>query len=267
MKKNIRIERPDGEIVHAIHGASPKNRDRNMPLVILVHGFPKNQSKTSNFLGLLADMVEDQGCDTLQFDFVHCAGDLPQTENFTLASAQSDMRAVFAWAEKQGYENLAFIAEGFGAPVTFMSLPEQTRFCVLCWPVFDLPYVRTGQFKADNHTAHIETYGYLKHKGIGVGHDFLEELDSVDLIPYLEDARAPILVLHGEKDRVIPIAHLDIAREYLGVPRLEITTFDDGEYGLDQANHRRTCLHHIATFMKRYALKRKRSEINIRTTA
>ena len=250
MKTEISIERLDGQIISAIYGKPPEWQKNDAPLIILVHGFPKNQSKTSNFFGLLADIIREQGYGTLEFDFVHCAGDNPPTQNFTLDSAQQDMLSLFAWARENGYQNLAFIAEGFGAPVTFINLPENARFCILCWPVFDLSYVRNGQFKADEHAAHLQEHGYLDHRGFHIGQAFLDELDSFDLIPFLENAHTPTLILHGKEDVEIPPSHLDVAYEHLDTPRLEVTLFDDGEYGLADSNHRKACLHYIKEFVR-----------------
>ncbi len=249
----ILIERSDGEIINA-HHRKPKDKDSTIPvLIIMLHGFPKNQRAGNNFYGLLAETYAEIGFPTLQFDFTRCESANANTEEFTLSSAAEDMQTIFTWAEQEGYQHLAFIAEGLGASVLYANLPEAARFCILCWPALDLKRIRDEQFKADQHTAQIEADGYLTYNDLNVGKDILDELANYDLIADLHKAHAPTLILQGEKDTVITAEHLDIAREHLMAPRVDITTFDDGEHGLTKSNHRKACLHLIQDFSRRHS--------------
>ncbi len=248
----ILIERTDGEIINA-HHRKPKTDENSTPvLIIMLHGFHKNQKAGNNFYGLLAETYADIGFPTLQFDFIGCEGNNAETQSFSLSSAAQDMQTVISWAEQEGYKHLAFIAEGLGSAILFANLPKLARFCVLCWPALDLPRLRDEQFQAEQHATQTETDGFLTYNGLKIGRDILDELKDYDLISDLHKAHAPTLILQGEKDTVITSEHLDIVREHLMAPRVDITTFDDGEHGLIKSNHRKACLHLIQDFSRRH---------------
>lgn len=128
-------------------------------------------------------------------------------------------------------------------------------FTVLCWPAFDLKQVKSGLFKAPKYQEELDRNGYLNVSGNLVSKELLEQLEDTNLTPYLDFAYTPTMALHGEKDTVFPIQHLDVAREKLMVPRLTITSFDDGEAGLKKASHKKLCLHHIREFIDKYQYK------------
>lgn len=253
MSKSILIERKDGEIITADYQQPDVGkRKENAPLVIMAHGFPKNQSKEVNFFGLIAEIISDMGFSSLIFDYTGSVNVSPEEDKFSFDGAKQDLDTIFAWAGKREYTSLAFIGEGLGAPIIFMNLPENAIFTILCWPVFDLSYVYSTQFKADEHKEELDKNGYFDFNGALVGSGLLDELQNTDLTPYLHEADVPTMVLHGVEDKVIPITHLDVARKDLMVPRLNITSFDDGEYGLTQANHRKVSIHYITEFIEKY---------------
>ena len=253
MSTNIPIERKDGEVIMADHYKPDKGRFKeHAPLVIMVPGFPKNQSREVNFFGLVADIIKDIGLSSLLFDYTGSVTADAQAKKFSFKNAALDMETIFEWAENNGYKKLAFLAEGLGAPVVFMNFPDNAVFTILCWPVFDLLYVRDKQFNAEENNEELERNGFFNHEGILVGSDLLDELKNTDLTPCLQEAYTPTMILHGMKDTVIPIKHLDVARKDLMVPRLNITSFDDGEYGLSKANHRKTSIHCITEFIEKY---------------
>ena len=256
MKHNILIERDDGEYIRALHKPASKEATivhGDPHLVILVHGFPKYQQQDNQIFDLLAETLHSLGWCSLQFDFTHCGESDLYTQKFSLASAIQDLEAVFNWAEEENYHSFGFIGEGLAAPILYMAQPENTKYNILYWPVFDLPLVNNSQFKVDQHKDQLEKNGYLNHDGLLVGQDFINELNKTVLMPYLEAVKAPTLILHGVNDDVIPITHLDVAREHLKGRRISLTTFDDGGYGLDKENHREACLHHTREFIEIYA--------------
>ena len=170
---------------------------------------------------------------------------------------RNDLETIHAWAQQHGYLSFGFISEGLGSPIVLMNLPKQTRFCISFWPIYDLDHVYTHLLKADTQQDAIEKDGFFNHKGYKIGREFLDELKNTDLTAHLGKVSTPVFLLHGMQDTVIPPSQLDIARKYLMSPRIDITTFDDGGYGLEQDNHRQACLNQIRAIAKTYTGKLK----------
>lgn len=253
MGKTILIERDNGENITAdLHQPDSGDRKGDAPLVIMACGFPKHQIKGPSLYNLMTDIIKNLGFTSLKFNYTGSAGLQGSDTKFTLENAAHDLEAIFEWAEKNGYKKIAFIAEGLGASIIHMNLPENTVFSILCWPAFDLPYIRDTQFEAAKHQAELDKNGFYTSNDVLIGADLLEELQNTDLIPYLQEAHIPTLILHGAKDDIIPPTHLAVARKSLMAPRLVITSFDDGEHGLPHETHIKTSIHHITEFVEKY---------------
>ncbi len=253
MSKPTLIERPDGEVLHA----SYKESGSSEYLVILVHGFPKAQSDTSNLFGFLAEEVLKYGASSLLFDYSSCDYKTKITDGFCFESAHKDLDIIYEWAKEKGFTNIGIIAEGLGAPIILTHSPENCFMGIFFWPAFNLQYVHDTQFNAAAGFARLETDGYINYNQVRVGKALLSELTNIDLKEALNNFTAPTLILHGDNDVVIPAFHLDIAREDLMSRRLEITIFEGGEYGLERTNDRKATLMHIGQFLHQYTPSQK----------
>lgn len=257
MKKSILIERPDGQVINASYAeAEIPLPPESAPLVIFVQGFPAYSPGKNGLFDTTSALLMKAGISTLQFQFT---GADTKTEDkvFSFAEAAGDLETIYAWARQHGHQSFAFISEGLGSPIALMNLPKYTRFCVSFWPVYDLDHVYTKQLKADDHQDRVEEDGFFEHQDYKISSAFLDELKNTDLTGHLEKVRIPVFLLHGMQDTVIPPTQLDIARKSLMSPRLDITTFDDGRYGLEQDNHRKACFHHLKTYIQTHTGKRK----------
>ena len=175
------------------------------------------------------------------------------TSNFTLKSAKSDLEVIYSWGKSQGYEQFGFITEGLGAVFAFMNLPEELVFSILFWPAFNLQHLVEEQFKASENGLQLEEKGFLNYGGIQIGKTFLDELKEADIREYLKLITAPALVFHGERDQIIEPLHLEVLRQDLiNSRRVDITVFQDGTHGLENENHRETCLHLATEFIAKY---------------
>lgn len=256
MRKNLTIERDDGiKILAEYFVPEPGTANVKAPLVIMAHSFPKNLSGKGELFDELGEMISGMGVRAMTFEYSYSVNVSAEDQKFDFNTASKDFEAVLNWAAEKKHVRIAFIAEGLGAPLIYLNMPNNAMFTVLCWPAFDLKQVKNGLFKAPKYQEELDRNGYLNVSGNLVSKELLEQLEHTDLTPYLDFAYTPTMALHGEKDTVFPIQHLDVAREKLMVPRLTITSFDDGEAGLKKASHKKLCLHHIREFIDKYQYK------------
>ena len=256
MLKNLSIERDDNIKIQARYfEPEPGTANVKAPLVIMAHSFPKNISGKGEFFYELGEMISYLGVRSLTFEYSHSVNVSAEDEKFNFNSATKDFDAVLKWAAEKKHTKVAFVAEGLGAPLIYMNMPDNAIFTILCWPAFNLKHVRNELFEAPKYQEELERNGSLNVSGNLVSKEFLDQLEHTDLTPHLEFAYTPTMILHGVKDTVFPIQHLDIAREKLMSPRITITSFDDGEAGLQNPKHKKLCLHHIKEFINKYQYK------------
>jgi hypothetical protein len=241
MQRNILIESKDTHAVVAQLNSPPKGqRFKDAPLVIMPFGLQKTHEYTPEFFLHIAKSLEGIGVTSLIYDFNEQQKDRPTEQELCCERLSEDLNTLYVWARENGFQKVAFITEGLGAPLIFLNLPENSIFTILLWPVLNLEEFAKAQ-KAESPD------------GFCVNDKFFEKMKELNLRAALQNAHTPTLILHGHKDTVIPPSHLEEARAHLMVPRLDITTIEDGEHGLASSKHEKACLQHISNFVKKYA--------------
>ncbi len=252
MKQKIYIQTNDEERMVAYHS----HPDDSTPavaggaLIMMIHGFPGNSASHDKLFDELSESLIKQGFHTLSFDFSGCGESEGQEKNFSLEKASLDFRSVLGWTKAQGYESYIYIGEGLGATLGIMNYHKYVSAMVMLWPILDLKKHVELHFKS--LTDETEDVGFTVRNGHQIGFDLVKELEETDLADKIAKITEPVLIMHGADDDVVPIDHLDVIREHASGRRLEITSFQDGNHGLTQSNHRHAMAYHIKQFVERY---------------
>lgn len=252
MKQKIYIQTKDEERMVAYHS----HPDDSTPavaggtVIMMVHDFPGNTSSYDKLFDDLSENLVKRGFHTLSFDFAGCGESEGQEKNFSLEKACVDFRNVLGWSKGQGYENYIYIGAGLGATLSILNYQKYVSGMVMLWPVLDLNGHAELHFK--NLADESEDVGFAVRNGHQIGFDFVKELEDIDLSDKIAKITEPVLIMHGAEDEVVPIDHLDVIREHASGRRLEITSFQDGNHGLTQSNHRHALAYHINQFVERY---------------
>lgn len=231
--------------------------DKNLPdrselLIVMVHGFPGHKASNNDLYGDLEFLLADKGYHMLRFDFRGCGESDGKQEQFSIASAGEDFINVMQWAKGKDYKRFIFIGEGLGGTISLMNLGLNTQALVLLWPVLNVKDYYEQNFRNRELDADGKARGYIDHEGNKYGLEFLLEMKKTSMNEKLRDAFMPTLILHGALDNKIPVSQLDMARDHMNARRLEITTFHDGEHGLQKLNHRKMMFYHILQFVEKY---------------
>lgn len=256
MRQSILIERIDGQVIDAFYAEADDPRPpEEAPLVIFVHGFPPCSKNSSGVFDAAIEELLLARINSLRFEFTGSGKSSESDHHINFEEITKDFDTVFAWAKKHGYQSLAFVTEGLGAMFTFMNLPNNTRYCVCLWPVLDAKFALINHFDIKDHKAELETDGKytLNDAEIVVSGQLVDDLMNADFNTVMkQDVRAPVFIIHGNNDDVVPVSQVDIAREHLFSPRLDITIIEEGEQGLTRENHKTACTQHIRSVAKNY---------------
>lgn len=221
-------------------------------LVIMCHGFPGHKAAHNNIFGKLTKRLNKKGYHCLSFDFRGCGESEGKEEEFTLSSAQEDLYWVMDWAKSANYDRFIFIAEGLGAALTLQNFKEDVLCLVHFWPMLDIPKILHTAFKMGElpPNAEIDRYYMLGQNRIGL--DLISQLKNLSLLKHIQALKTPLMIMHGAKDEASPIDQIDLLRQHAGVRRIEITSFDDGDHGLRNPEHREIAFYHILQFIEKY---------------
>lgn len=186
--------------------------------IIGVHSFCG--SKDSD---VLVDIVEEMGlfgAATVRFDFP-AHGDSPVTDwGFSLEKCVDTLLTVAQWAKRAfPYVDMGIFAPGFGAFVTLVALEDLREIdehlkLVLQNPDLSMAHTLLRMAKMTEeefHKAGRVVIGSSMKRAVEVPYSFYEELRG-HMLYYNHDM--PMLLLHGEKDNIIPITYLEPFRRF-----------------------------------------------------
>lgn len=202
--------------------------------VIGIHGLCG--SKDTKILEDIAEEMGLFGAATVRFDFP-AHGDSPVTDwELSLKRCQETLQTVVLWAEKAyPYVDICLFATGFGAFVTLVTLDDlrlirEDLKLVLQTP--DLSMAQTllhmiNMTEAAFQKAGRVVIGATTKRAVEVPYSFYEELQS-QIVYYNHEI--PMLLLHGERDDLIPLSYLEPFRRFNPQSKLVVIPGADHQF-------------------------------------
>ena len=190
------------------------------PAVVLVHGGPWVRGGHWRWRGE-AQFLASRGYVVIEPEFRGSAGYgdahwRAGLQQWGLAM-QNDVADALLWAQQQGLASSeACIAGGsYGGYSTLMGLirhPELYR-CGIAWAaVADLRLFLQGSFWVDDDIAPLARSHGLKRL-VGDVETHAAQLDATSPVLQAQRIKAPLLLVHGDADRRVPLAHAERLRE------------------------------------------------------
>lgn len=196
--------------------------DGPFPLVILAHGLGVTHATCVDYAVALAR----RGVAAYCFDFRGGAdGSLSggRVSEMSVLTEINDLEVVLEAAPGWDFVDpdrvglMGFSQGGLVASVTAARHPEAVAALVLCYPAFIIPEMIRYQYASPEDFPESYDFGWVR-----VGHRY--GADVYDLDPYAEIAayEAPVLLLHGDRDNVVPMMYTTRACQVYPNPEAHI---------------------------------------------
>jgi len=189
-------------IIHRPEGRGP------FPAVIIAHGFRSDKGRKRE----LAKILCDRGFVAIRFDFFGCGDSDGRFENITISKMVEDLRFVIEHATKLYYVNrTGLIGSSMGGMVAAIQAAQDSRIRTL---VLDRP---VSDFKALPLFKHMRSQEFeaWKEKGMAtltlprekfqVKFSFYQDGIKYDLYHLASRIECPTLIIHGDKDKDVPL--------------------------------------------------------------
>ena len=198
-----------------------------VPLIILSHGFGGNHAGNQDY----SDYFVTQGFATFNFDF--CGGGFgsksagTMLEMSVLTEAEdlnaivdhfredSRFSCILLWGASQG---------GFVSAYVSAQRPEDIRAVVLEFPAIVLQ--DDARKKANADGSFPET---SDARGVKISRKYNEDAVSFDLYEKIPAYTGPVLILHGDKDPIVPLSYSERARDVY--PNAELIVYKGQGHG------------------------------------
>ena len=198
-----------------------------VPLVILCHGFGGNHAGNQDY----ADYFVSRGFATYNLDF--CGGGFSSKSDGTMLEmsvlteaedlnaavdwfrADSRFSCILLWGASQG---------GFVCGYVAAQRPEDIRAAVLEFPAIVLQDDARKKLRADGTFP--ETSSVL---GVKISRKYNEDAISFDYYEHIAACACPVLILHGDKDPIVPLRYSEQAKE--AFPDAELVVYPGQGHG------------------------------------
>ena len=174
--------------------------------VVLCHGMMS--SKEGRKQALLAEALGDEGLSVLRFDFSFCGESGGKFEEITFTQEVDDLACAVRWAREQGAGPVGLLGSSMGGSVALLygggdaDLGAVVTLAALAHPGVLL-------HRADLLRDIMQSWreeGYHFGAEGDVGKCFFEDASGQDISGAVRSLKAPVLILHGARDEIVPVA-------------------------------------------------------------
>lgn len=209
------------QIVGMLH--LPNGRSR-VPAVLLLHGFAGHKTEIHRMFVKLARQLTAQGIACLRFDFRGSGDSAGEFEDMTIRSQIADaLEAVkFLGRHKRvNSKRLAVVGFSLGGAIAAHLVGREkagVKSLVLIAPVAEGPGI-LDELATPEAVASLAQTGLTDYFGNLVGVQFIRQFAEIKPLREVVKARCPVLLIHGEKDEMVPVEHGDLYERALQSPK------------------------------------------------
>lgn len=225
--------------------------------VILCHGFLSNKDSRTNLR--LTQLLVDQGIGTLRFDWFGMGDSGGDFSRITVATCCDQLECAIGLMRDRGYSELGIVGSSFGGLLAILvgqHHPELRAIGLKC-PVPDFPEALDHEFGR----AGIEEWQRTNYipdvtgeaASIALDFSFYESCRAFDAYAAARNIKAPVLIVHGEQDELVPFHQIRQLEDALpGDKELVLLPEADHQFGRPEDFRRMTV--HLADWMQTHLL-------------
>ena len=229
---------------------------RGETLVGMLHGEPKDRAVVSCHGMLsgkdgvkhtrLASELERHALPLLRFDFAGRGESQGSVFDMTYSSAVEDVDAAINWLHKQGVTRVGLFGSSMGGAVALLAAARDERVVTVA-TIAAIGYPSAIADRYPEQARDFEVQGYVDSPAGRIGRGFMDDAVQHDVVSAVSIVRAPILVMHGTDDQVVPQTDaLDIAS---AAQNATLDLVDGGDHQFHNEQILRPAMRRIAEFL------------------
>jgi pimeloyl-ACP methyl ester carboxylesterase len=213
---------------------SDPSGDKSRPLIVLCHGF--TTSKDSRTGVRLEEILNQTEISTFRFDFFGHGESEGEFAGITISEAVDDVQSAIRFMKDSGYDGIGLVGSSFGGFASILAAGQSDDLFVLALksPVSDY----LGLLIARDQDIDIETWrqeGFIfveasDGKKIRLDYSFYADAERIQGYSFAEKIKVPTLIVHGDRDKTVPLAQSQKAADLIPDCHLEVIKEADHVY-------------------------------------
>lgn len=187
-------------------------KEKSYSVLIMAHGFTSGKDRTRMIE--LAKRITNGGFVTFRFDF----GGHGESDDriITIKDQVDDYKSAIDFMISEGYKKIGIFGSSFGGLCSALAYSEKVDAMIL-WAANTKPY--SSPLHTEEAKREIEEKGYVDFGKPGerfkIGEDYFIGGKNINQKNLLSDIEIPVLILHGDKDALVPLQDSKDALNYL----------------------------------------------------
>ncbi len=205
-----------------VHGYFYEPDTKEYPLIIMSHGYNGHKSD----FDISAEYFANNGIGAVCYTF--CGGSVRDESGFhttemTLFTEEEDLCAVLdevlTWDQVKKEEIFLFGGSqgGLISAMAAADRKDDVKGLILLYPAFCIADNWNSRFKSED-----DIPSKLELWGMELGNKFFRTLRGFDLHTYISRFEQPVLIMHGDRDEVVPLSYSESAAEEYEEAKLEV---------------------------------------------
>lgn len=225
-------------LVGVLHG-EPSAR-----MAITCHGMLSTKDGPKHVL--LADTLASRGIGTLRFDFAGRGESEGQTRDLTYSGEVEDLRAGVELLVGLGATRLGVFGSSMGGSVAVLAAAREERITAVA-TLAAVAYPAEVESRYPEACAGWRERGYIDLGEDRIDATFLADANQHDVIAAASVLRAPLLVLHGADDEVVPVS--DATDLAAAARNVSLHIVDGADHRFTNPIHLRPAMFEVAEFL------------------
>lgn len=204
------------------------------PVVILCHGMESTKEGTKH--RLLVDRLGAAGFGTLRFDFSYVGESEGEFADLTIRGEVEDLGGAFDFVAASARGPLGLFGSSLGGTVSLLFAATEPRIEAIAVVAAVAHPRRILEEVRPDELARWRREGTFSLGGVTLRSTFVDDLETLDVLAACRATAAPVLVLHGDADRVVPLGDGEaIAAARSGPAVRELRVFPGGDHRFSRA--------------------------------
>jgi pimeloyl-ACP methyl ester carboxylesterase len=173
--------------------------------VILCHGM--ESSKESEKIVTLSRQLAEKGILALRFDFSGSGESEGKFAEMTYSGEVEDLRAAYEFVMKYRPKKIGSFGSSMGGTVALLFAAQEKNVAAVVTLAAPVHPERFGErLSTPEETRQWRTQGFIEYHGRRLNVSLLQDFEVLDVPKAARKISCPVLVIHGDRDDIVPVA-------------------------------------------------------------
>lgn len=251
MEKPIQFDNHTGETL-----SGTLHQPERPPVGAVVAGHCFTCSRHTGVLRRICQALSDAGFMALRFDFSGNGQSQGRFERSTWSKQVREMETAIALMQEKGAAWIGLAGHSLGAAIALLAARQNPDVSAICRLAGRVSATRPLHFLTSNQHQVLERTGRVEFTSRGrqltLDRQFFDDSQRHDLEAATRSLKVPMLVVHGDRDEIIPVSEAHLAKT-INPGMVELVVVEGGDHMFASPDRQQQVARTVTTWFCRQA--------------